>query len=119
MLSNEADVLVADGFTGNVVLKLTEGVARQMMSKVKEAFMTNMFTKLAALLVKPQIKTLKASMDTSEFGGAPLLGCSKPVIKAHGSSDAKAIKNAIRQAFTFADSGAIDIMTENFAKKES
>lgn len=108
ILSNEAEVLVADGFTGNVVLKLTEGVAMQLMKKIKGAFMTNIFTKLAALIVKKQVYAIKASMDVSEFGGAPLLGVRKPVIKAHGNSDAKCIKNACRIAASFAASGAID-----------
>ncbi len=117
VLSNEAEVLVADGFTGNVVLKLTEGVAMQMMKKVKAAFMTNIFTKLAALIVKPHVQAIKASMDVSEFGGAPLLGVRKPVIKAHGNSDAKCIKNACRIAATFAESGAIDRIAAALAKK--
>ena len=116
VLSNEADVLVADGFTGNVVLKLVEGVARQMMKKVKEAFMTNIFTKIAALMVKPQIQTLKASMDTSEFGGAPLLGVRKPVIKAHGNSNAKCIKSAVRIAATFANQHIIESIAEAIAQ---
>ena len=119
VLSNEAEVLVADGFTGNVVLKLTEGVARQMMKKVKEAFMTNIFTKIAALMVKPQIQTLKASMDTSEFGGAPLLGVRKPVIKAHGNSNAKCIKSAVRIAATFAQQNIIESIAEAVSKQEA
>lgn len=98
------DVAVADGFTGNIVLKLTEGLASMFSKKLKGMFFSNLGTKLAALLLKKQIKEFKASMDYTEYGGAPLLGSAKPVIKAHGSSNAKAFKNAIRQAKTFAES---------------
>lgn len=93
-----ADVAVADGFTGNVVLKLTEGVARLMNKKLKKVFAGSLGGKLAYLLVRPGLKEFKASMDYTEFGGAPILGVCAPVIKAHGSSNAKAFKNAIRQA---------------------
>lgn len=105
---NIADVVVSDGFTGNVILKLTEGVAAAFMNSIKEVFMTNAKTKLAALLIKPHLKDFKKKMDASEYGGAPLLGVSKPVIKAHGNSNAAAIKNAIRVAADFANKGVID-----------
>jgi glycerol-3-phosphate acyltransferase PlsX len=106
------DVLVADGFTGNIFLKGAEGVAKLIVTKLKEMFYTNTATKLAALSLKKHIGELKKSMDASEHGGAPILGISKPVIKAHGSSDAKAFKNAIRQAITYADSGVIYDLAE-------
>ena len=96
------DVLVADGFAGNIVLKLTEGVASSFMGMIKGVFMKNIITKLCAVVLKPGLRELKKKTDYSEIGGAPLLGISKPVIKAHGSSNAKAIKNAIRQAMSFA-----------------
>ncbi|MBQ2392311.1 MAG: phosphate acyltransferase PlsX [Clostridia bacterium] len=96
------DVLVADGFAGNIVLKLTEGVASSFMGMIKDTFMKNIITKLCAAVLKPGLRELKKKTDYSEIGGAPLLGISKPVIKAHGSSNAKAIKNAIRQAMSFA-----------------
>jgi len=105
--SNAADVIVADGFTGNVVLKLTEGTADMMMRNIKDIFMTNMITKLAALLIKPQLRGFKKKMDTSEYGGAPLLGIAAPVIKSHGNAKAAAIKNAIRVAADFARGGVI------------
>lgn len=92
------DVAVCDGFTGNVVLKLTEGFAAFFGSALKGIFMANAGTKLGALLVAKQLREFKRSMDYKEYGGAPILGTVKPVIKAHGSSDAKAFKNAIRQA---------------------
>lgn len=105
---NVADVVVTDGFTGNVILKLTEGVASALMKNIKDIFMTNAITKAAALMVKPYFGDLKKKMDATEYGGAPLLGISKPVIKAHGNSNANAIKHAIRVAADFARKGVIE-----------
>lgn len=98
------DVLVADGFAGNVVLKLTEGLASAFMSMFKDAFMANFVSKISAMMLKPQLRKLKKRLDYAEYGGAPFLGARKPVIKAHGSSNAKAIKFAILQANKFANS---------------
>lgn len=92
------DVAVCDGFTGNIVLKLTEGFAAFFGGALKGIFMANAATKLGALLVSKQLREFKRSIDYKEYGGAPILGTVHPVIKAHGSSDAKAFKNAIRQA---------------------
>lgn len=92
------DVLVTDGFTGNIALKLIEGMGSFILHSVKDAFLTNLVTKASALLMKKEVTKLKKRFDASEYGGAPLLGLSKPVIKAHGSSDARAILNAVRQA---------------------
>lgn len=99
------DVLVTDGFTGNIVLKYTEGMGRFMLSTLKTLFTKNATTKVAALAMKRQLSVLKKQFDASEYGGAPLLGISKPVIKAHGSSDAKAVKNAVLQAVAFLSTG--------------
>ena len=99
------DVLVTDGYTGNILLKSIEGMGKFMLSLVKELFYTNIATKVSALTMKDKIKEIKHRFDSSEHGGAPLLGISKPVIKAHGSSDAKAIKNAVRQAIDFVKTG--------------
>lgn len=96
------DVAVADGFTGNIILKLTEGLGSMFAKKIKGIFMAGIGGKLAAVLTMSKIKDFKKSMDYTEYGGAPLLGAAKPVIKAHGSSNAKAFKNAIRQARDFA-----------------
>ncbi len=93
-----ADVIVADGFTGNVILKMYEGVASALMKNIKGIFLKNLVSKLAYLGVKPGVDAFKAKMDYKEYGGAVLMGVAKPVIKAHGSSDARAFKNAIRQA---------------------
>ena len=101
------DVAVADGFTGNIVLKLTEGMGSLMSAKLKEIF-GGAVGKLAGALVLKKIKALKKSMDYTVYGGAPLLGINQPVIKAHGSSNPKAFKNAIRQARDFAQSGMIE-----------
>ena len=92
------DVVVCDGFTGNVILKLTEGVAKMLLGMLKEMFLRNLGGKVAYLLLKSGVSDLKHQMDSEEYGGAPFLGAKQPVIKAHGSSKAKGIKNAIRQA---------------------
>ena len=93
-----ADVVVADGFSGNVLLKSIEGTALFMASMMKDMFKKNILTKLAALLCMDGVKAFKKKMDYRETGGTALIGLNKPVIKAHGSSDALAIRNAIRQA---------------------
>ena len=97
------DVIVADGYTGNIFLKTVEGMGKFLLKTLKELLMSNIATKLSALTM--DTKELKHRFDASEHGGAPLLGISKPVIKAHGSSDANAIKNAVRQAIHFIESG--------------
>ena len=96
--NGEVDVVVCDGFTGNVILKLTEGVAKMLLGMLKEMFLRNLGGKVAYLLLKSGVSDLKHQMDSEEYGGAPFLGARQPVIKAHGSSKAKGIKNAIRQA---------------------
>ena len=93
-----ADVVVADGFTGNMLLKMYEGAAAAMMKNIKGVFTKNIQTKLGFLMVKGGLVEFKKKMDYTEFGGAPLLGISRPVIKAHGSSKAKGFFSAIRQA---------------------
>lgn len=108
-----ADVVVADGFTGNVILKMYEGVAGLLMHNIKMIFKKNKLTMLSALMVKGGLADLKKRMDYSEFGGAPLMGISAPVIKAHGSSNAKAIKNAIRQATDYVEKNVINAIAEN------
>ena len=92
------DVAVADGFTGNVVLKLTEGVALSFAGEIKRMLKANTFTMFAALLMRKSLQEFRNKMDYAEHGGAMLMGIQKPVIKAHGSSNAKAFKNAVRQA---------------------
>ncbi|MCP3031158.1 phosphate acyltransferase PlsX [Halobacillus sp. A1] len=98
LLNGAADVVVTDGFTGNIALKTIEGTAMTMFSMIKSTFMSNLKTKLAAVLVKNDLKGLKNKLDYSEYGGAGLFGLSAPVIKAHGSSNERAIHSAIKQA---------------------
>ncbi len=97
LLNGVADVVVTDGFTGNVALKTIEGTALSLFSMLKAELMSSFKSKVAASVLKPQLKGLKAKMDYSEYGGAGLFGLNAPVIKAHGSSDATAIFNAIKQ----------------------
>lgn len=97
LLQGVADVVVCDGFTGNVALKTLEGTALSVFSMLKEQLTSSFTSKLAALMLKPKLMKLKEKMDYSEYGGAALIGLKAPVVKAHGSSDETAIFNAIRQ----------------------
>ena len=108
-----AEVVVTDGFSGNVLLKTTEGVAKYMMDQLKGVFYKNLGNKLAAARVKNDLKEMKKSLDPNEVGGTALLGISRPVIKAHGSSKAQAIFAASRQAVNFAGSGIIEDIKAN------
>jgi glycerol-3-phosphate acyltransferase PlsX len=113
VLAGEADVLVCDGFTGNVLMKTIEGTAGFIMKELKEILYANLPSKLAALVLKPGLSKLKNKMDYKNIGGAPMLGVSKPVIKAHGSSDARAFCSAMEQAMLFAHSGFISQVENN------
>ncbi|MCL2190255.1 MAG: phosphate acyltransferase PlsX [Defluviitaleaceae bacterium] len=97
------DVAVCDGFTGNIVLKYTEGFAKTMLGMIKEELLASTITKIGAALAKPAFARLKKRFDYREVGGAPFLGLKSLVVKAHGSSDALAFKNAIRQCVIFSD----------------
>ena len=103
VMQDACDVLVCDGFSGNVLLKTMEGMGKLMLKTMKDLFYRNAVTRAAGLAVKPYLGDVKKNFDATEFGGAPILGVRKPVIKAHGSSDAKAFKNAIRQALACAE----------------
>lgn len=105
------DVAVADGFTGNIILKLYEGVAGAMMANLKDIYKKNAFTMLSAAMVRGGLSDFKRRMDYTEFGGAPLLGLNEIVIKAHGSSNAKAFKNAIGQAVNCCEKDLINIFS--------
>ena len=102
-----ADVIVADGYTGNIMLKSVEGVGKFLLKELKKVCISNAKTKLAAALVKGDLAQMKKLVDPSEVGGTPFLGISKPVVKAHGSSDARAIANAVLRAVEYAESGFI------------
>ena len=108
-----ADVVVSDGFTGNIILKMYEGVALTLLNKIKGLFNKNLKTKLAASLVLSDMKELKKQIDYNEFGGAPIIGISKPVFKAHGSAKAKTFKNALKLTASYVENNVIsEISTE-------
>ena len=107
------DVIVCDGYSGNIFLKTMEGTGLYLVRELKGVFTKNLLTKLAAVLVSGGLKQMKKLLSSSEVGGTALVGISKPVIKAHGSSNAYAIKNAVRQAKQYVSSGIIESITEN------
>lgn len=110
-----ADVIVADGFSGNILLKGVEGTSKFLLKELKKMFLSGTKTKLAAALVKSDLAEMKKTLDPNEVGGTPFLGISKPVIKAHGSSDARAICNAILRAREYAESGFIQDIEANIS----
>ena len=101
------DVIVTDGFSGNVMLKTIEGVGSFAGHKLKDMFKKNLRTKLAAALIMPELRKFKSLLDPNKVGGTAFVGISKPVLKAHGASNAEAIENAMGQAIQFAESGII------------
>ena len=109
------DVIVSDGYSGNIFLKTMEGAGLFLGREIKKMFLKSLKTKIAAVLVKDELKEFKKLMSADEVGGTALIGISKPVVKAHGSSDAYAIRNAIRQAMDFSKSGIIEDIVENVA----
>lgn len=113
ILFGKADVIVTDGFTGNAVIKSIEGTAKYMSGLMKAMLMKNIITKLCAVLLKDGIRNFKAALNADEHGGAPILGASKVVIKAHGSSNAKAMYNAIRQAKLACENGVVELIEKN------
>jgi glycerol-3-phosphate acyltransferase PlsX len=113
VFSGDFDVLVADGFSGNVLLKGIEGTASTLMKELKAIFYKNLTTKLAAALLKKDLMSLRSKFDSSEVGGTVLLGICRPVIKAHGSSDAHAIRSAVRQAIDVVNADVIGKIEKN------
>lgn len=113
------DVVVCDGFVGNIVLKLSEGLAKTILQLLKESILSSgLLVKIGAKLIMPAFQRLKTKLDASEYGGAPLLGVNKEFIICHGSSDARAIKNAVHVAIDFKQSGAIDKIKAQLPKAE-
>ena len=108
-----ADVIVADGFTGNCILKLYEGVAMLMMGKIKEIFKKSAKNMIAASLIMKDLKGLKKEMDYNEYGGAPIMGAAKPVFKAHGSSKAKTIKSALRLTKAYVEGNVVQEIADS------
>lgn len=107
------DVAVCDGFAGNVMLKTIEGVAKFMAGAIKDVFTANLGTKLAYLACKKGMDDFRSLFDQDAVGGAPFIGISRPVIKAHGSSNDTAFMNAIRQAIEYKKSGMIEAIEQN------
>ena len=117
ILKGEADIVVCDGFTGNMILKTMEGTVQELMNGLKAEIMAGMRSKIGGVLIKPALKNFKRKFDYSEHGGAPLLGVKAPVIKAHGSSNAKAIKNAIRQAKICCESNVNELIEQSIMRR--
>ena len=113
IFSGNVDVIVTDGFSGNILLKTVEGTAKFMMKSVKATLMKSLKTKLGALLLKKDLADLKKMLDVSEVGGTAFIGITKPVIKAHGSSNARAIRSAVKQAIGFVNAKVTEDIVEN------
>ena len=113
--SDGADVVVTDGFTGNVMLKLYEGVSATLFKKVKGVMLRRPLNKLAALLLKKDFAALKKASDYNEYGGAPLMGIAKPVFKAHGSSKARTFYNALKITYRFVEGNVIGQISDAIA----
>ncbi|WP_188205771.1 phosphate acyltransferase PlsX [Alkalibacillus aidingensis] len=118
LLDGVADVVVTDGFSGNIALKTIEGTALSMFSMIKDVFMKSTKTKLAAAMVKSDLRGLKDQLDYSEYGGAALFGLSAPVIKAHGSSNDRAIFSAIKQTYHLVDKDVINLIKDEVQSLE-
>ncbi len=116
MPKGACDAVITDGFTGNIALKLMEGTITTLFKLIKSTMTKGIFNKIAALILKKDLYALKSTLNSSEVGGAPLLGVKKAVIKAHGSSDAVAIKNAVRQAIKFSERKVVDVISQRLTK---
>ncbi len=117
--SGQADVIVCEAFVGNVILKLYEGVGKALIGQMKGAMLSSVRGKLGALLVKPSLKQVMKKMDSSEYGGAPLLGLNGLVVKAHGSSKSKEVKNAIIQCITFKEQNISEKIRESLNQEQN
>ena len=112
IIKSNTDVLVCDGFVGNMLLKATEGVMIELMNGLKNTVAETLTGRIGGFLIRNQVRKLRSRYDYSEHGGAPLLGVEKAVIKAHGSSDRKAFKNAVKQAKIFVEKDVIGKIKE-------
>ena len=108
VFTGQVDVIVTDGFTGNVILKLAEGLQGAVISMIKRELSASVITKTGAVLARPAFQNLKKRLDYAEYGGAPLLGVRKIVVVGHGSSNARAVRNAIRNVKEFSEHGALE-----------
>ena len=113
VFAGAADVVVTDGFTGNVLLKAAEGTIKYMMKSLKGTFYKSFKNKMAALVLKKDLAAMKKSMDVNEVGGTAFIGISKPVVKAHGSSNAASLFAAVRQAIAFVNAGVVEEIENN------
>ena len=116
--SGAADVIVADAFVGNVILKLYEGLGKTLLSKIKAGLMSSFRSKMGALLIKPALKETMKTFSADEYGGAPLLGCRGLVVKSHGNSTCKEISNSILQCITFKEQKINEKIKENISSEE-
>lgn len=119
LLDGAADVVVTDGFTGNMVLKTVEGTALSMFKMLKTTLMSSVKSKLAAAVLKPEFKILKNTLDYSEYGGAGLFGIKAPVIKAHGSSNGQAIFSAIRQTREMVEKDVVGLIKKTIENEKT
>lgn len=117
VLTRQCDVLVCDGFSGNIMLKAMEGTASFLMGAIRDAFTSTMLTKAAALVVRPKVRQLKAKMDYKEYGAGQLLGVNGLVLKCHGSSDNRAVKNAVGKARIAIETQLIQSITAEISRK--
>lgn len=117
VLTGACDVLVCDGFAGNILLKSLEGAAGAIFGLLKEKFTSSFKNKLAAAVLMPELRGLKSKLDYTEHGGAPLLGLSGLVVKSHGSADGNAIKNAVRQARIAVQSQLVESISKEISGK--
>lgn len=113
-----SDVIVCDGFVGNVILKLTEGLALSLLKQLKQKLTAGVKAKLGALLLKDNLKGLKSEFDYSEYGGAPILGVKGPIVKMHGSSNANAVKNTILKGIPYAEQNVVQTILDSVLELE-
>jgi glycerol-3-phosphate acyltransferase PlsX len=119
VVSGDVDVVVTDGFVGNILLKFAEGIGLLLQSKLKHQISTNVFSRFGATLMSPFLRRLKNSLDADEFGGAPLLGVDGVIVICHGSAPAKAIKNAVFKAEESAREGVKEHIMDHFSRSQS
>jgi phosphate acyltransferase len=119
VFSGSVDVIVTDGFTGNVMLKLSEGLTAAMLSMIKRELTSSAVAKAGAVLTRPAFKNIKKRLDYTEYGGAPLLGVRRIVLIGHGSSNARAIRNAIRSVKEFSENGARERIEQGIAESQA
>jgi glycerol-3-phosphate acyltransferase PlsX len=116
VFTGQVDVIVTDGFTGNVMLKLSEGLQEAVISMIKRELSASAITKAGAMLARPAFQNLKKRLDYAEYGGAPLLGVQRIVVVCHGSSNARAVRNAVRNVKEFSEHGALERIERGIAE---